>query len=137
MTDNLALGVRLRESDLPLVSRGGGASSTRLVRRSIGAKTILNGITDIPPGGAIPLHNHNCGESVLVLSGDGIAVMGNDALQVISEAVFCILPELPHQFKNSSDQDALRIFWTYVCFMATRTMAKTGETHSIYSEHSN
>ena len=44
MTDNLAVGVRLRESDLPLVSRGGGASTTRLVNRSIGAKTILNGI---------------------------------------------------------------------------------------------
>jgi len=53
MTDNLAVGVRLRESDLPLVSRGGGASTTRLVNRSIGAKTILNGITNIPPGGAI------------------------------------------------------------------------------------
>lgn len=96
MTDNLAVGVRLRESDLPLVSRGGGASTTRLVNRSIGAKTILNGTTNIPPCGAIPLHYHNCEESVLVLSGDGIAVLGNDEVQVTSGDVTWIPPELPH-----------------------------------------
>jgi len=44
---------------------------------------------------------------------------------------------LPHQFKNSSDQDTLRIFWTYASCSATRTMVETGETHSIDSEHSN
>ena len=48
-----------------------------------------------------------------------------------------IPPELPHQFKNSSDQDTLRIFWTYASSSATRTMVETGETHSIDSEHSN
>ena len=136
MIDNLAVSVRLRESDLPLVSRGGGASTTRLVNRSIGAKTILNGITNIPPGGAIPLHYHNCEESVLVLSGDGVAVLGNDEVQVTSGDVTWIPPEMPHQFKNSSDQDTLRIFWTYASSAATRTMIETGETHSIDSEHS-
>ena len=110
MIDNLALGVSLRESDLQLVSRGGGALTTRLVNRPIGAKTILNGTTNIPPGGAIPLHYHNCEESVLVLSGDGIAVLGNDEVQVTSGDVTWIPPELPRQFKNSSDQDTLRIF---------------------------
>lgn len=100
MTGYLAVGVRLRGSDLPLVPRGGGASTARLVNRSIGAKTILNRIINIPPGGATPLHYHNCEESVLVLSGDGIAVLGNDEVQVTSGDVTWIPPELPHQFKN-------------------------------------
>ena len=103
MTDKLALSVRLRESELPLVSKGGGASTTRLVSRSIGAKTILNEITNIPLGGAIPLHYHNYEESVLVLTGDGVAVLGNDEVQVTSGDVTWIPPELPHQFKNSSN----------------------------------
>jgi putative monooxygenase len=126
MTDKLALGVWLRETDLPLVSRGGGASTTRLVSRSISAKTILNGITNRLPGGAIPLHYDNCEESVLVLSGDGVAVLGNGEVQVTSGDVTWIPLELPHQFKNSSDQDALRIFWTHASSAATRTMVKTG-----------
>jgi len=56
---------------------------------------------------------------------------------VTSGDVTWIPPELPHQFKNSSDQDTLRIFWTYASCSATRTMVETGETHSIDSEHSN
>ena len=68
--------VLFRESDQPRADRGNGASTTRLVNRSCGSQSMINSITTIPPKGAIPLHYHNCEESVLVLSGTGIWVIG-------------------------------------------------------------
>ena len=60
----------LRASDLPSVARVGGASTTRLVSRACGAQAILNGFTSIPPGVTIPVHYHNCEESVQVIGGE-------------------------------------------------------------------
>ena len=96
---------------------------------------MINGITTIPPCGAIPLHYHNCEESVLVLSGTGVAVVGGIELAVKTGDVTWIPANLPHQFRNGSDTDSMRIFWTYASAGATRTMAETGKTHLIDAEH--
>ena len=127
--------VLLREADLPRADRGNGASTTRLVNRSCGSQSMINGITTIPPKGTIPLHYHNCEESVLVLSGTGIAVVGETELAVETSDVTWIPANLPHQFRNGSDSYNTRIFWTYASAGATRTMVETGETHSIDAEH--
>ena len=105
--------VLLREADLPRADRGNGASTTRLVNRSCGSQSMINYITTIPPKGATPLHYHNCEESVLVLSGTGIAVVGETELAVETGDITCTPANLPHQFRNGSDSDNTRIFQIY------------------------
>ena len=124
-----------RENDLPRADHGHGATTTRLVNRSCGSQSMINGITTIPPKGAIPLHSHNCEESVLVLSGTGSAVVGEIELAVETGDVTRIPADLPHQSQNGSDTDSMRIFWTYASAGATRAMAQTGKTHLIDAEH--
>ena len=126
--------VLLREADLPRADRGNGASTTRLVNQSCGSQSMINGITTIPPKGAIPLHYHNCEESVLVLSGTGVAFVGEIELAVKTGDVTWIPANLPHQFRNRSDTDSMRIFWTYASAGSTRTIIESGETHLIGSE---
>jgi len=127
--------VLLREADLPRADRGNGATTTRLVNRSCGSQSMINGITTNPPNGAIPLHYHNCEESVLVLSGTGIAFVCEIELAVKTGDVTWTPANLPHQFRNGSDTGSMRIFWTYASARATRTMVETGETHLIDAEH--
>lgn len=125
----------LRPSDLPSVDRGGGASTVRLVSRACGARDMLNGITTIPPGAAIPLHFHNCEESVLVLEGRGVAEIDGVETNVAPGDVTWIPASLPHRFRNPGDGGTLRIFWTYASAGATRTLVETGETRTIDAEH--
>ncbi len=126
--------VLLRETDLPRADRGNGASTTRLVNQSCGSQSMINGITTIPPKGAIPMHYHNCEESVLVLSGTSVAFVGEIELAVKTGDVTWIPANLPHQFRNRSDTDSMRIFWTYASAGSTRTILESGETHLIGSE---
>ena len=70
-----------------------------------------------------------------MLSGTGSAVVGEIELAVKTGDVTWIPANLPHQFRNGSDTDSMRIFWTYASAGATRTMAETGETHLIDAEH--
>ena len=127
--------VLLRESNLPRADRGNGASTTRLVNRSCGSQSMINGITTIPPKDAIPLHYHNREESVLALPGTGIAVVGETELAVETGDVTWIPVNLPHQFRNGSDSDNMSSFWTYSSAGITRTTVGTGETHLIDAEH--
>jgi mannose-6-phosphate isomerase-like protein (cupin superfamily) len=127
--------VLLREVDLPSADRGNGATTARLVNRSCGSQSMINGITTTPPRGAIPLRYHNCEESVLVLSGTGVAVVGEIELAIKTIDVTRISNNLPHQFRNGSDTASMRIFWTYASAGATSTMVETGKTHLIDAEH--
>ena len=126
--------VLLREADLPLADRGNAASTIRLVNWSFGSQSMINGITTIPPKGATPLHYHNYEESVLVLSGTSIGFVGETELAVEIVDVTWTPANLPHQFRNGSDSDNMRIFCTYASAGATRTMVETGETQLIYAE---
>ena len=127
--------VLLRESNLPRADRGNGASTTRLVNRSCGSQSMINGITTTPPKGATPLHYHNCEESFLVLSGTGIWVIDETELAVETGDDNWIPANLPHQFRNGPDSGNMRIFGTYASAGATRTMVETGETYLIDAEH--
>ena len=127
--------VLLHVGDPPCADRGNGATTIRLVNLSCGSQSMINGITTIPPKGAIPLHYHNFEESVLVLSGTGIAVVGETELAVETADVTWTPANLPHQFRNASDSDNMRIFWTYASAGVTRTMVETGETHLIDADY--
>jgi quercetin dioxygenase-like cupin family protein len=125
----------LRPADLPATDRGGGNQTIPLVSPRVGSQQMLNGITVIAPGKAIGLHAHNCEESVIVLEGQGVVELDGVDHPVSTFDTTWVPVGVPHRFKNTSDAQPLRIFWTYASPGATRTLLATGETHSIASEH--
>ena len=125
----------LRPDRLPVTERGGGARTVQLVTAALGSKELLNGITSFQPGSAIPLHSHNCEESVIVLEGSAVFEIDGVEHELGRYDTTWIPPEVPHRFRNASATEPLRIFWTYASVTATRTLIATGETRSIASEH--
>jgi quercetin dioxygenase-like cupin family protein len=128
-------GVMLRPSDLPSADRGGGARTIPLVTSKTGTKQFLNGITIIGPNSQIPMHSHNCEETVIVLEGHPTAVIAGEDLKLQPHDTTWIPPNLPHHFKNPSSEETVKIFWVYASLNATRTLVETGETRSVDSEH--
>lgn len=124
----------LREADFPRISRGGGACTTQLVTPACGATAFLSGFTEIPPGAAIPLHYHNCEESVLVVSGNATVEVDGETFPVSEGDVIWQPENVPHRFINPSETETLRIYWTYASAAATRTLVETGETAAILAE---
>ena len=118
-----------------MVDRGGGARTIPLVKPSFGARQLLNGITIIAPGAAIPEHYHNCEESVIVLDGAATAVIAGIEHKLAAGDTSWIPAGVAHFFRNASAKDALRIHWTYASIEATRTLVATGETRPIAAEH--
>ncbi|MDE1569365.1 cupin domain-containing protein [Aquabacter sp. P-9] len=125
----------LRPSDIPARARGGGAKTIPLVTRAVGARDFINGITIFEPNAAIPLHSHNCDESVLLLEGNAIAEIDGVQHEVQPGDVTFIPANIPHRFINRSDTDGMKILWTYASVDATRTLVETGDTRSIDEEH--
>jgi quercetin dioxygenase-like cupin family protein len=124
----------LRPSEIKPHERGGGARTIPLVTRTIGSTSMLNGITEFGPGAAIPLHTHNCEESVMVLDGEAIAELDGVQHRMAATDTTWVPANVPHRFINASDSNGLRIFWTYASVDATRTIVATGETRSVDSE---
>ena len=135
MTERVAKPAILRPSEITPRSRGGGVQTVPLVTRKVGSTSLINGITIIGPGSAVPMHSHNCEESVMVLSGHGfVEIDGVDHEVHPSDTTF--LPaDIPHCFKNASDVEEMRILWIYATIDATRTNIETGQTRTIDDEH--
>jgi quercetin dioxygenase-like cupin family protein len=124
----------LTPQGLPVKDRGGGIVTTPLVTASRGSRAMLTGITRIAPGAAVPLHTHNCEECVVVLSGNGVAhIDGTDHPVSVNDTSW-IPAEIPHCFRNTSDEEEMAIFWTYASIDATRTIVATGVTTRIDEE---
>jgi quercetin dioxygenase-like cupin family protein len=115
--------------------RGGGVVTTPLVSPSLGARSFITGITEIPPGGAVPFHHHNCEESVVLLEGEAaIDVAGQEHRLHPFDST--LLPaNVAHRFRNLSATQSMKILWIYGSPDATRTLEATGETHPISAEH--
>lgn len=125
----------LRPSQLAVKDRGSGIRTTPLVTARTGSIQMLNGITTLDPGAAVPLHFHNCEESVLVVSGDAIATVDGVEHRLAPGDMSWIPAGVPHFFRNLSDSEPMSIFWTYGSMDATRTMVATGITTRIDEEH--
>jgi quercetin dioxygenase-like cupin family protein len=122
-------------AELPVTERGGGARTIRMVTKELGSDRFLNGITSFKPGAAIPLHSHNCEESVIILEGSALFELDGVEHPMGRHDATWIPANVPHRFRNASDAEELKIFWTYGSVDATRTLMATGETRSIASEH--
>jgi quercetin dioxygenase-like cupin family protein len=126
----------LRPNELKSYDRGGGARTTPLVSPALGATGFINGITEFGPGVAIPFHSHNCEESVMMLEGHAMLDMeGQEAMALKPHDTTWIPPNLSHRFRNLSDTEPMKIFWTYASLQATRTLTETGETRAVSAEH--
>ncbi|MDX6805535.1 cupin domain-containing protein [Terrihabitans rhizophilus] len=128
-------GAILRPDEIRPADRGNGAKTIPLVHPGLGAKSLINGITIFAPGAKIPFHLHNCEESVMVLSGDAIAVIDGTEHRLKAMDTTWIPANAPHRFINASDTEEMRIFWTYADVAATRTNVETGETRAVAAEH--
>jgi quercetin dioxygenase-like cupin family protein len=125
----------LRPAQIAPNSRGGGVRTIPLVTRRTGSTSFINGITIFDPGAELPLHSHNCEESVVVLSGRAIVDIDGIEEEVGAYDATFLPPNVPHRFKNASQVESMRILWTYATVEATRTIISTGQTRSIDDEH--
>lgn len=124
-----------RPSEIAAVDRGGGVTTIPMLTRKTGATSFINGVTIFPAGGSVPLHKHNCDESVLVLEGAGVAEIAGEEHPVASGDVTYIPEGVHHRFRNISASQEMRILWTYASLDADRTIIATGETRRIDDEH--
>ncbi|MCW2406868.1 quercetin dioxygenase-like cupin family protein [Sphingobium sp. B1D7B] len=132
---NEAMPALLRLSEINPKDRGGGVRTYPLVRAGIGATAFINGVTEFDPGCAVPLHFHNCEESVMLLEGSAVAAI-DGVEQVVRPGDTTFIPAgVHHFFRNSSDTERMRIFWVYGSIDANRTVVATGETRRIDEEH--
>jgi quercetin dioxygenase-like cupin family protein len=125
----------LRPREIASHDRGGGASTTPLVTRKLGATGFINGITEFAPGAVIPFHSHNCEESVVLLEGEAILDINGGEHPLSQFDTTWIPPNVPHRFRNVSKSAPMKILWTYASMNATRTLVETGETRPITDEH--
>ncbi|MCG6903749.1 MAG: cupin domain-containing protein [Rhodobacter sp.] len=119
----------------PRHARPGGAETVQMITPDAGARALLNGFTEIPPGAGIPLHFHNVEESVLILAGDALVEIDGATRKATAGQVAWVAAGVPHRFSNPSASEMLRIFWTYAGAQATRTLVETGETRPVAVEH--
>jgi putative monooxygenase len=124
----------LNPENLPSRNRGGGIHTIPLLTSRVGSTSLLNGVTTLEPGAAVPLHFHNCEESVLVLSGLARAHIDGVENDVPPGAITWIPAGVPHFFRNLSITEPMSIFWTYASIDATRTIVATGVTTRIDEE---
>ena len=115
-------------------NRGGGIRTVPLVTSRIGSTSLLNGVTTLEPGAAVPLHIHNCEESVLVMSGSGRVHIDGVETDVEPGVTTWIPTGVQHFFRNTSATEPLSIFWTYASIDANRTIVATGVTTRIDEE---
>jgi putative monooxygenase len=125
----------LRPAELTTFSRGGGASTIPLVTRARGATVFLSGQTLFDGGASIPLHVHNCPESVVVLAGTAIVEIDGQEHAVTTFDTTYVDAGVPHRFRNASGTEPMRILWIYASIDATRTTVATGVTTRVDAEH--
>jgi quercetin dioxygenase-like cupin family protein len=135
MNDSKRQPAILRPGAMPRSDRGGGAFTTPLVSGRLGALGFINGITEFAPGATVAFHSHNCEESVVLLEGEAILEIDGQAHHLQPLDTSWIPPNVVHRFRNPSTEKTMKILWIYASPEATRTLADTGETRPISSEH--
>ncbi len=123
--------VVLRPREQAPFDRGGGVRTVHLVTGAI-ATQFLNGTTEFDPGASLPLHSHDCEESVVVLEGEAAFEADGEAIELDAGDTTWVPAGVVHRFFNRGS-GPMRILWIYGSATATRTMAATGETFPIGS----
>ena len=124
----------MQSNTQPVIQRGGGAETIQMVMPACGTTSLLSGFTTIPPNQGIPMHYHNCEETVLVVEGSAIVETDEGAFTAMAGDVVWQAEGTPHRFVSASNVHAVKIYWTYASSKATRTLVENGETASILKE---
>jgi putative monooxygenase len=124
-----------RPGDIMPADRGGGARTIPMVSKRCGSTSMMNGITILNGGAAIPMHMHNCEETVMLLEGAAIAEVDGVEHRLQPGDTTWINTGVPHRFRNLSASEPMKIFWTYASVDATRTLVDTGDTRRVDAEH--
>ena len=127
--------VILKPEDIKSHDRGGGARTTPLVTKGLGATAFITGYTEFVAGAEIPFHFHNAEESVVLVEGEAIFDIGEESIPVKRGDATFIPANVPHRFRNASKTAPMKILWIYGSMDATRTLVATGETRPITAEH--
>lgn len=127
--------VLLKPASIKKHDRGGGASTTPLVTKGLGASVFITGYTEFAGGAKIPFHYHNCEESVMLVEGHALFDIDGQEFEVAPQDVTFIPAGVPHRFRNASDTEPMKILWIYGSPDANRTLVETGETRPIAAEH--
>ncbi|MGR8946720.1 MAG: cupin domain-containing protein [Gammaproteobacteria bacterium] len=69
----------------------------------------------IAPGGASPVHRHDCEEVLVMLEGKGVCKTADEVFEFGQDDTVCIPPNTVHQISNNSDVD--------LCIVATLAMS--------------
>jgi quercetin dioxygenase-like cupin family protein len=118
-----------RPRELAPLDRGGGVRTVHLVNGAI-ATQFLTGTTEFDPGASLPLHSHDCEESVAVLEGQAAFEADGEVIDLDVGDTTWLPAGVVHRFRNRGT-GRLRILWIYGSARATRTIAATGETFPI------
>src|SRR3546814_11242830 len=118
-------GALFRPDRLPVKDRGGGIVTIPLAPAARGARAMLTGITTIAPGSAVPLHTHNCEDSVVVLSGQGVAPIDAADHPVAPRDTSCIPARLPPCFRKQAREEPTTNCWAHSSTDATRPSSAT------------
>ncbi|CAI1015576.1 cupin domain-containing protein [Serratia entomophila] len=125
----------LHPEEIKKYDRGGGASTTPLVTKGMGAGAFITGYTEFAGGAKIPFHFHNCEESVLLIEGHAVFDIDGNEFPIKPQDVTFIPAGVPHRFRNASETQPMKIMWIYGSPDANRTLVETGETRPIAAEH--
>jgi quercetin dioxygenase-like cupin family protein len=114
--------VRETESSPGIPERGWLNMDVRwlITKDSVGASKTVFGVTYFPPGSKHDIHRHpNAEEVEYLISGSGIAYVGDDAVELgPGEAVF-VPQNAYHGFENNSDAEVV-MAWYYPALRAWR-----------------
>jgi putative monooxygenase len=125
--------VIIRAHEAPSSNRGTGVRTVYLVTVSAGADQFVTGITELAPEAFLPLHSHNCQESVVVLDGEASFEADGVLVTMFPNDTTLVPSGLVHRFVNNGTS-TMRILWIYGSASPTRTIAATGETFAIGSD---
>src|SRR5258708_28908693 len=103
--------VVLRPSNLAAFDRGGGVRTVHLVTADLGSQ-FDNGTTEFDPGASLPLHSHNCEESVVILEGEAAFDVGGEGIEIEVGDTTWAPADVVHRFFNRGT-GPMRILWTY------------------------
>ncbi len=113
----------IRQDSVKHLERAPGVTVSSMVGEETGATQISSGITTFAPGSSNTTHYHNAEESVIVIEGEGVMVIGGEEHHVKPNDAAFITPGTHHRIINTGDRP-FRIAWSYATIHVSRTLVE-------------
>ncbi len=111
----------IRQDSVKHLERAPGVTVSTMVGEDSGATEISSGITSFAPGTSNTTHFHNAEESVIVIEGEGVMIIGGEEHHVQPNDAAFITPGTHHRIVNTGDKP-FRIAWSYATIPVSRTL---------------